>query len=390
MRRPKGNKLIRYLRIIRKKSSKLNWRRFVSWVNKNLKQHPFILGILLFIWINYIIGVFFEPVGMKRLFRSHLKVHTYLFLAWVILVVTSNLLKDKQKVKWYLKKRFVALMLVLVTPLGLILLWLGSKFKHRTKIIFTVIFIALFIVNSIYQEKRYRSFVKLSPFERVTAILTRQKRKIFLKALDSDVLGRLKLEGTSKRARIKLTVSDMYSRYVPSVASIKVKDAQGRNIGEASGFVISSDGFIATNFHVVVSAHQIEIKIGSDVFKDVYLVKYDHNFDIAILKVDAEELMPLPIGDSDALVSGQSIVALGNPLGFEQTVSSGIISALRSSQNLKLIQMTVPVSPGSSGCPVFNEYGEVVGIATIASLFTAQNLNFAVPINYLKGMVQRK
>lgn len=390
MRKPKANKLIRHIRIIRKRLSKLNRRRFAAWVNKNLKQHPFILGILLFIWINYIMGAFFEYVGTKQLFKSHLRVHSYLFLAWFILVVISNLLRDKQKVKWYLRKRFVALMLVLVTPLGLILLWLGSKFKHRTKIIFTVIFTLFFIVNSIYQEKRYQSLVKSSPFDRVAAMLTKQKRKIFLKTLDSYALDRLKLEGASKGEKSKLTVSDMYSRYVPSVAAIKVKDAQGRDIGEASGFVISEDGFIATNFHVVVSAHQIEVKIGDEVFREVYLVKYNPDFDIAILKVDAEELTPLVIGDSDDLVSGQSIVALGNPLGFEQSVSSGIISALRSSQNLRLIQMTVPVSPGSSGCPVFNEYGEVIGIATIASFFTAQNLNFAVPINYLKRMVQKK
>jgi hypothetical protein len=390
MPNPKKNKLVRYLKIAQKKSGKLTGKKIASWINTNLKQHPFILGILLFIWINYIIDIFFDSPGAKQLVKSHLKVHSSLILAWFILVIASNLLKDKQKVRWYLKKRFVMLMLVLITPLGLILLWTGSKFKRGTKIIFTVIFIAFFIIGNIYQEKRYESFEKMSPFERVASLFTKQKRKVFLRTLGTDALMSLKLEGIPKKARIKLAVSDMYSRYAPGIVTIKIKDRQGKDIAEGSGFVISKDGFIVTNFHVINSAHEAEIKIGDKVFNDVYLVKGSPNLDVAILKVDAEGLSPLPIGDSDGLSSGQFIVALGNPLGFEQSVSSGIISAIRSGPTIKLIQMTVPVSPGSSGCPVLNEYGEVVGIATIASFFMAQNLNFAVPINYLKETLRKK
>lgn len=389
MRKKKRNKLIRRFRIARKRLAKLNRKKVFSWLNKNLKGHPFILGLFLIVWINYIARVTFDSLGTKQLLKMHLKVNSLLFLSWFLLVVISNLLKDKEKVKWYLRKRFVMLMMVLVTPLGLILLWAGSKFKRRTKIIFTVIFALIFVINRFYQERSQQRLGSMSAFERVTTIFAKQKRRVFLKPLGQDAFKGLDLEEVSKGERIKLAISDMYSRYAPSIATIKTKDAQGKDIAQASGFVISEDGFIATNFHVINFAHQAEVRIGDRVFQDVYLAKYNPDMDIAVLKVNAEGLLPLPIGDSEGLVSGQFIIALGNPLGFEKSVSSGIISAIRSSTTLKLIQMTVPVSPGSSGCPVLNEYGEVVGIATIASFFIAQNLNFAVPINYLKEMVRK-
>jgi hypothetical protein len=387
MSRTRKNKFIRYLSVARKRLAKINRKKAVSWINKNLTGHPFILGAYCVIWVNYMTRIIFEGLGVEELFKTHLKVHALLFLSWFLLVVASNLLKDKERVKWYLKKRFVMFMLILVTPLGLILLWAESKFKRRTKIIFTVIFVALFIISTFYKERAYRKFTRMSAVERVTAIFTKQKSKVFLKALPRDEFRGIKLENASKKTRVKLALSDMYSRYTPGIVTIKTKDAQGKGIAQASGFVISEDGFIVTNFHVINSAYQAEVKIGDDVFNDVYLAKYNPDLDIAVLKVNAKGFSSLTIGDSDELISGQFIIALGNPLGFEKSITSGIISAIRSSPSIKLIQMTVPVSPGSSGCPVLNEYGEVVGIATIASFFIAQNLNFAVPINYLKEMV---
>ena len=152
--------------------------------------------------------------------------------------------------------------------------------------------------------------------------------------------------------------------------------------------MISADGVIATNFHVLESAYQAEVKIGEKVFKSVDFIKGAPEFDIALIKIDAQELKVLPIGNSDNLVNGQSIVVLGNPWGLERTVSNGLVSSLRSQDNIKLIQMSAPVSPGSSGGPVLNEFGEVVGITTIASFLFAQNLNFAVPINYLEKLIK--
>ncbi|PIP21193.1 MAG: hypothetical protein COX40_00830 [Candidatus Omnitrophica bacterium CG23_combo_of_CG06-09_8_20_14_all_40_11] len=390
MRKKKVNKLIRYLRVSRIKISRLNRKKIPLWLNKNLKEHPFILGILSFIWISYIIGMCFESLNLLELLRFHIKLHTAIFTAWFVLVILSNSLKDKREIKWYFKKRFVFIMLILFCPFGLILLWTGAQFKRITRIILTVIFTLIFIFGNVYQEKRYRAILNMSPIENITKIISSKKREVFLKNSDPKTLDGFKFVRIPKKEKIKLAVSDIYSRYSPGIVSIKTKDKHGKEIGLGSGFIVSKDGIIVTNSHVVASAYQAEVKIGEKIFKETYLVKNLPDFDIAILKINAENLSPLAIGDFDDMVSGQFVVALGNPLGFEQSVSSGIISAIRSARDMKLIQMTVPVSPGSSGGPVLNEYGEVIGIATVAFFFVAQNLNFAIPINYLEKIIKQE
>jgi S1-C subfamily serine protease len=221
-------------------------------------------------------------------------------------------------------------------------------------------------------------------------MITKQKSKVFLKNSPLHILDGFRFVRIPTKDRVKLAVSDIYSRCSQSIVTINTKDKNGKDIGMGSGFIVSKDGIIITNFHVIESAYQAEVRIGKQVFKEVYLIKGIPKLDIAVLKIDASDLLPLAIGDSDNLLSGQFIVALGNPLGLEQSVSSGIISSIRSSGDIKLIQMTAPVSMGSSGGPLLNEYGEVIGITTLASFFMAQNLNFAVPINYLEEIIKQK
>lgn len=386
----KANKLIRHLRLSVKRTRKLRRKKVSLWLYKNLKGHPFIFGILFFIWVSSIISKFFENMTSNVLLVSQIKLFAVIFIVWLFLVVFSNALKDKEKVKWYFKKRFVFLLLVLFTPLGLMLLWTGARFKKTTKIIFTVIFTGIFMFSVVYQEKRYRAVLNMPSVDRVIEVITSRKARPFLRNAPGGTLDNFNLTRIQDKEKVKLAVSDIYSRCLPSVVSIKIKDRNGKQIGIAGGFVVSKDGIIITNSHVIESAHQVEIKIGDKTFREVYLVKNSPDFDMAILKIEAGELIPLPVADSDELVTGQFVVALGNPLGFEQSVSSGIISAMRSGRNMKLIQITAPLSPGSSGGPVLNEYGEVIGIATVASVFWAQNLNFAVPINYLEKIISEK
>ena len=343
-----------------------------------------------FIWITYIIQSSFSVIDPKKLIKLHLRAHLSLFIIWLVWVILSNALRDVQKVKWYFKKRFVFAMLILLAPLGLILLWWGSKFKKITKLILTVIFVFLFIWGQIYQQKKHDKTLQMTTFETIVKEVTNQKTKVFLKKYSPGALKGFMLKGVSRGGKTKLAVSDIYSRSYSGIVSITTKDAYGKEIGQGSGFIISKDGLIVTNFHVIKSAYQSEVKIGDKIFKEVFLVKGMPHLDIAILKIDAKDILPLPIGNSDNLTSGQFVVAIGNPLGLEQSVSSGIISAIRSAGSIKLIQITAPISPGSSGGPVFNEYGEVIGIATMASFFMAQNVNFAVPINYLKELISQK
>ncbi|MEW6008188.1 MAG: trypsin-like peptidase domain-containing protein [Candidatus Omnitrophota bacterium] len=281
-------------------------------------------------------------------------------------------------------------MLLFFTPLGLIFLWSGSQFKRITKITLTVIFISLFLASQIYYNKKYEKLLAQKPVERIIEMITKSKRKTYLKASKVDLFKDLQLTKIPKRLRVKLAVSDIAASSLLGTVSIKTKDRYGKELGLGSGFVVSKEGFIATNFHVLESAYKIVIKIGDKEFKDCLLVKSDPSLDIALLKIESKDLTALPIGDSDELLNGQFVVVLGNPWGFERSVSSGIISGIRSEGDIKIIQMTAPVSPGSSGGPVINEYGEVVGVTTLASFLMAQNLNFAIPINYLKKIINEQ
>ncbi len=383
----KKNKFKRYLTVTKRRAKRLNRKKALLWFKTNLKQHPFVLGLLCFIWINEVlVRRNFAKINIFKILIFNLCI----FISWFILVVILNLLRDKQKVKWYLRKRFVFLMLLFFSPLGMVLLWSGSQFKKVTKIVLTIIFGSLFLISNIYYSNKYEKLIKKSSFESIVEMITEPKKKVFLKILNKDAHGDVRLTRISKEQRVKLAVSEIAAQCSSSIVSIKTKGKDGKGIGIGSGFIISQDGLIVTNFHVVESAYQAEVKIGEDTFKEVYLVKAAPNLDMAILKINATNLPVLPIGDSDALISGQFIIVLSNPWGLERSVSSGIVSAIRSRGDIKLIQMTAPVSPGSSGGPMINEYGEVVGITTLASFLMAQNLNFAIPINYLNKIIAEK
>ena len=365
-------------------------KRVLGWFEKNLKGHPFILGILFFIWLSYLIDLILKAPAPNDSLRMVLKLYGIIFALWLILVMISNALSDTQRIKWYFRKRFVFVIMFLLYPLGLVFLWLGSKFKNKTKVLLTVFFGLIFIANIIYNEKSKKALLDKPAFERIINVMMVPKKRIFLESYQGLALNRLQLSRITQKSRVRLAVSEIYARYSQGIVSIITKDKFGKKIGLGSGFIISKDGFIVTNYHVLASAYQAEVNIGDKVFTHARLVKALPDKDIALLKVEAEGLSPLIIGNSDELVSGQFVISLGTPLGLEHSVSSGIVSAIRSDKQIKLIQTTTPVSMGSSGGPLLNEYGEVVGITTMASFFFAQNVNFAVPINYLESLITFK
>ena len=386
----KPNKIIRRIKVAKKKARKLTRPKISLWLDTNLKTHPFILGIFCFIWFSVISRLFFYNKTAVDLIKFHIKFHIILILCWLILVAISNSLRDTQKIRWYFKKRFVFIMLFLFAPLGLVLLWVGSRFKRITKIIYTVIFVSFFIFNSISNEKKYKTLVNTAPFEKITQMIQKQKYKVFLSRSPAQILKNIGFARIPEKRRLKLAVSDIYARYSQGIVSITVKNKDGNEMGEGSGFVLSPEGLIVTNFHVISKAYSAVVKVGEGSTYQASLVKAEPRFDIAVLKINTKGLLPLAIGNSDEVLSGQVVVAIGSPMGFEQSVSSGIVSAVRPGSSMKLIQITAPVSPGSSGGPLLNEYGEVIGITTIASFFMAQNLNFAIPINYLKKVLSQE
>ncbi len=160
------------------------------------------------------------------------------------------------------------------------------------------------------------------------------------------------------------------------------KEGTPRNC--ASGFFISPDGTVVTASHAVQGARDIFIKISNGASFPVDGVSaLDSDADIAILKVSGQGLPILKLADSDKITVGEPVVTIGSPLGFENSVSTGIVSGIRRQGDHVTIQTTAPISPGSSGGPLLNEMGEVIGVTT-SSVSAAQNINFATAINEVK------
>jgi serine protease Do len=157
-----------------------------------------------------------------------------------------------------------------------------------------------------------------------------------------------------------------------------------------SGFIISSDGYILTNNHVVDMARDIKVALADGRVLEARLVGKSREIDIALIKVEANDLPAVALGDSDALEVGDWVVAIGNPFGLSHTVTAGIVSAKGRVIGVgpydDLIQTDAAINPGNSGGPLFNTKGEVVGINTVI-IATGQNLGFAIPISMVKDVL---
>jgi hypothetical protein len=174
-----------------------------------------------------------------------------------------------------------------------------------------------------------------------------------------------------------------------AVVSVVMSDKNNQPVAQGSGFLITPDGDIATNYHVIQEGTSAVIKFPDGAFYLVDgVVAVDKDHDIAIIKAHGTNFHTVAFGDSDKLQVGEDVVAIGNPLSLESTVSNGIISGMRELEgsDIKFLQITAPISPGSSGGPLFNMMGEVVGITT-SHLREGENLNFAIPINRLKALL---
>src|SRR5262249_48026703 len=166
--------------------------------------------------------------------------------------------------------------------------------------------------------------------------------------------------------------AELFKELAPSVVTIFV--GKGAKEGSGTGFVIDADGTIATNHHVIADATAATVKFyKGTIYDGVDLLAEDHAADVALLRIDVDkpsdrgarvELAPLRLGDSEAVVVGERATAIGNPLGLEHTLTDGLVSARRVYQDRPWIQISVPVSPGNSGGPLFNLRGEVIGITT--------------------------
>ncbi len=172
----------------------------------------------------------------------------------------------------------------------------------------------------------------------------------------------------------------------PKAAPRTDEDAPLRNLGQGSGLVFSSDGYVLTNAHVVADAQEVTVTLTDKREFKAKVVGSDQLFDVAVLKIDANNLPKLTIGDSDKVRVGEWVMAIGSPFGFENTVTAGIVSAktrITPGDVTPLIQTDAAVNPGNSGGPLFNMRGEVIGINS--QIFSGNGgylgISFAIPIN---------
>jgi putative serine protease PepD len=198
-------------------------------------------------------------------------------------------------------------------------------------------------------------------------------------------------------------ISSLVAQARPSVVAIHDSIVQTDIFGQTAegqaagtGFVLSADGYIVTNDHVVDGATDITVNFGDGTTADATVVAADPNADLAVLKVDRTDLVPLPLGSSAALQVGDQLVAIGNALDLsgEPTVTTGIVSATGRSLTepngvrlVNLIQTDTAINPGNSGGPLLNMSGEVVGINT-AIAGQAQSIGFAIAIDPAKQMIE--
>lgn len=194
--------------------------------------------------------------------------------------------------------------------------------------------------------------------------------------------------------RERLDATALYDRAKHAVVRVEVAD-EGGHVSSASGVLISSDGLLATNYHVIQQGVSARVRLANgDAYEDVAIAEVDRRKDIAILKIRGRDCPWLGFAESGVLQVGSTVYALGAPKGLDGTLSQGLISGLRDGEEvgpdfagMRVIQFTAPISPGSSGGPVLDETGRIAGLVC-GYKRGGQNLNLAIPSDYVARLVK--
>jgi S1-C subfamily serine protease len=172
---------------------------------------------------------------------------------------------------------------------------------------------------------------------------------------------------------------------LPSVVTLIALDDRDQPLALGSGFFVTRDGVLVTNAHVVGGAARVLVRWRGQNGVAVKILNFARKYDLVTIQTSFTNTPSVLLADSEKAAAGQDVVVLGSPQGLEGTVSTGIIGGLRTIGGVRYLQITAPISPGSSGGPVFNAQGRVIGISTATSA-KGQNLNFALPANLLRDV----
>lgn len=201
---------------------------------------------------------------------------------------------------------------------------------------------------------------------------------------------------TAHSADDRLTVPQVYEKVAASIVDIMISTPTGG--GFATGIIYTTDGYIVTNAHVVDSAKSVTVRLIDGTEYPAEIIGFDSYTEVAVLKIEATDLIPAEFGQSSKLVVGEQIIAIGTPydVTLTHTTSDGIVSAIRNeftfedlNLTLNLIQHTASINPGNSGGPLLNLYGQVIGINTVKIMNDYENIGFAIQIESVLPIVEQ-
>lgn len=186
------------------------------------------------------------------------------------------------------------------------------------------------------------------------------------------------------------SASEVAANSLPSVGLVLIQDKKGKYISLGTGFVVEM-GIVATNLHVIKGGIRGVVKLSSqsNIEKIAGVLAINPEWDLVLLSVPGLNKEALPLGDDSSVSVGNRIYAIGNPRGLEGTFSEGIVSSVRKDESGMVFQVTSPISEGSSGGPLLNNQGQVIGVA-FSTIKDGQNLNFGIPVRYLKTLLGSK
>ena len=270
-----------------------------------------------------------------------------------------------------------------------------ARRRRRGKIVFTVFLLLIMVcagvmaVLALKQQDEWLPFIPSGPAQHRPV---GQQAEMPRAALDQTVEMVLQ-----PKAEQTLTLQEIYQECSPSVVYIQARTGEGMNVG--SGIIMTEDGYILTNAHILEGASAAQVVFHDDTVLEARLAGKADRQDLAVLKVEGNDLPAAQFSDSAQLQVGDNVVAIGNPLGstLRGTLTQGIVSAINRSVDvdgvtMSLIQTTAALNPGNSGGALINDRGQVVGITTMkmmSSYETIEGLGFAIPSRFAKGIADQ-